>query len=248
MTGRAFRALAVTALVLAATPAARGQELVADLSSHRVAISTGFTGSQVVLFGATGGEGDVALVVRGPDERVVVRRKDRIAGIWVNRAGMVFEGVPAYYAVASNRPLEAFMSPAVMARNQIGVEHLRLTAEADGLEDEVAAFRAALVRNKQRDDLFPVELGKVVFLGARLFRTDLYFPANVPTGNYTVKVFLIRDGQVVSAQTTPLFVSKIGMEAKISQFAHRNSFYYGLFAVVLALMAGWFADFVFRRV
>lgn len=248
MTGRAFRALAVTALVLAATPAARGQELVADLSRHRVAISTGFTGSQVVLFGATGGEGDVALVVRGPDERVVVRRKDRIAGIWVNRAGMVFEGVPAYYAVASNRPLEAFMSPAVMARNQIGVEHLRLTAEADGLEDEVATFRAALVRNKQRDGLFPVELGKVVFLGARLFRTDVYFPANVPTGNYTVKVFLIRDGQVVSAQTTPLFVSKIGMEAKISQFAHRNSFYYGLFAVVLALMAGWFADFVFRRV
>jgi uncharacterized protein (TIGR02186 family) len=240
--------LAVTALVLAATPAARGQELVADLSRHRVAISTGFTGSQVVLFGATGGEGDVALVVRGPDERVVVRRKDRIAGIWVNRAGMVFEGVPAYYAVASNRPLEAFMSPAVMARNQIGVEHLRLTAEADGLEDEVATFRAALVRNKQRDGLFPVELGKVVFLGARLFRTDVYFPANVPTGNYTVKVFLIRDGQVVSAQTTPLFVSKIGMEAKISQFAHRNSFYYGLFAVVLALMAGWFADFVFRRV
>lgn len=248
MTGRAFRALAVTALVLAATPAARGQELVADLSRHRVAISTGFTGSQVVLFGATGGEGDVALVVRGPDERVVVRRKDRIAGIWVNRAGMVFEGVPAYYAVASNRPLEAFMSPAVMARNQIGVEHLRLTAEADGLEDEVATFRAALVRNKQRDGLFPVELGKVVFLGARLFRTDVYFPANVPTGNYTVKVFLIRDGQVVSAQTTPLFVSKTGMEAKISQFAHRNSFYYGLFAVVLALMAGWFADFVFRRV
>lgn len=248
MTGRAFRALAVTALVLAATPAARGQELVADLSSHRVAISTGFTGSQVVLFGATGGEGDVALVVRGPDERVVVRRKDRIAGIWVNRAGMVFEGVPAYYAVASNRPLEAFMSPAVMARNQIGVEHLRLTAEADGLEDEVATFRAALVRNKQRDGLFPVELGKVVFLGARLFRTDVYFPANVPTGNYTVKVFLIRDGQVVSAQTTPLFVSKTGMEAKISQFAHRNSFYYGLFAVALALMAGWFADFVFRRV
>ncbi|HEY1432673.1 MAG TPA: TIGR02186 family protein, partial [Stellaceae bacterium] len=36
---------------------ARAEGLVADLTSHLIAITTGFTGASVVLFGATDGPG-----------------------------------------------------------------------------------------------------------------------------------------------------------------------------------------------
>jgi hypothetical protein len=39
--------------LVAASGPARAQALVADLTSHLVAITTGFTGTSVVLFGAT---------------------------------------------------------------------------------------------------------------------------------------------------------------------------------------------------
>ncbi len=240
--------LGAASSVLAAS-ATRTEPLVADLSKHGVAITTGFVGTEVVLFGATDGKGDVVVVVRGPGERAVVRRKDRIAGIWVNRRQMTFTGVPAFYAVAASGPLDDIVSPAVGARQEIGVEHLRLVAETGAPEAEVAAFRAALLRNKRRQGLYPAEVGKVTFLGSRLFRTEIKFPANVPTGEYEVSVYLLRDGQEVAGggQKTPLEVSKVGVEGEVFDFAHRNSALYGIIAIVVALAAGWLAGIVFRK-
>jgi uncharacterized protein (TIGR02186 family) len=105
----------------------------------------------------------------------------------------------------------------------------------------------ALHRIKMREGLFRPTPGKVIFLGARLFRVDFRFPANVPTGSYLVQVLLLRDGKVMSAQTTPLIVSKIGVSADIFEFAHRHAAAYGALAVVVALLAGWAAHLAFRR-
>ena len=79
------------------------------------AIDSGFTGTNVLLYGAIDKKGDIVVIVRGPTERVIVRRKDRIAGVWVNRDKMEFGGVPAFYAIASNRPIDEIASPALLA-------------------------------------------------------------------------------------------------------------------------------------
>jgi uncharacterized protein (TIGR02186 family) len=230
-----------------AVGSARAQQLVADISNHLIAITTGFTGTDVVLFGAVDGPGEVAVVVEGPQGRVTVRRKQRVAGIWVNTERMGFERVPGYYAVATTKPLDRMAEPAVLSRHEIGVAYLSLDPVDFASAEEMEEWRQALVRNKQEEGLFPAGLGQVTFLGERLFRTTIHFPANVPTGAYTVSVYLIRDGDVVSAQTTPLAVSKIGFSADVFEFATRESALYGLAAIVLALAAGWSAGAVFRR-
>jgi uncharacterized protein (TIGR02186 family) len=108
-------------------------------------------------------------------------------------------------------------------------------------------FRNALIRRMQARGLYSAEDGTVSFLGGRLFRTTVHFPANVPTGQYMVGVFLLRDGDVVSAQTTPLFVSKIGLGAEIYAFARRQAAIYGGIAIVIAVAAGWLASAAFRQ-
>ena len=223
------------------------QQLVADLSSHLIAINTGFTGTEVVLFGATDGEGDVAIVVTGPRTSVTVRRKGRVAGIWVNTESVRFEQVPSYYMVATSRPLDQVVSKPMLERHQIGLPNLQLDPGRALPQEELEAFRAALIRNKQREGLYGITLGQVAFLGERLFRTNIYFPANVPTGLYTVEVLLIRDGEVVTAQTTPLVVSKVGFSAEIYQIARHQPVAYGLAAVIGAVAAGWLAGALFRR-
>ncbi|MFV3075081.1 TIGR02186 family protein [Niveispirillum fermenti] len=252
MTARRWSALPVALLAglclwLAIRPA-WGQSLVADLSSHLIAITTGFTGTDVVLFGAVDGDGDVAVVVQGPEGEVTVRRKDRVAGIWVNTEDVVFLRVPAYYMVAVTSPLDGVVPPPVLLRHEIGLDYVRLLPERAKLPPEMLAeFRAALIRNKQRAGLYATETGTVSFLGQRLFRTRIHFPANVATGTYTASVFLIRNGDVVSAQTTPLLVSKIGFSANVYEFAQRQSVFYAVLGVMLAVTAGWLAGIVFRK-
>lgn len=235
------------ALWLAAVGRAGAQPLVADLSSHLIAITTGFAGTEVLLYGATEGEGAVVVVLRGPESVATVRRKVRIAGIWINRDQLVFEGVPVFYRVASSQPLAELLPPALQGRLHIGVDQLRFKVPADASPAEVAAFRAGLIRNKERQGLYSAAVGQVSFLGPRLFRTRINLPANVPTGSYTVEVFLIRDGQVLGAQTTPLFVSKVGVGADIFEFAHAHALLYGAIAVAIAVLAGWLGSIAFRR-
>jgi uncharacterized protein (TIGR02186 family) len=240
------RFAAVVLALLAVVPTARAQ-LVADLSEHLVAITTGFVGTDVLLFGAIEGTGDVVVVVRGPPRTEIVRRKARIAGIWINEREMVFNNAPSFYVVASAKPLSDVLSPVARVRHEIGLDFLHLVPARAAAPQEVEEFRRALIRNKQRDELYLEETGKVSFLGARLFRTRIYFPSNVPTGTYTADVFLVRDGNVVSAQSTPLVVGKVGFGAELFDFAHRRPMLYGILAVVVALSAGWMAGVAFRR-
>lgn len=235
-------------LFLATRPPAWGQALVADLSSHLIAITTGFTGTDVVLFGAVDGEGDVAVVVQGPEAEVTVRHKERVAGIWINTDEVEFARVPSFYSVAVSAPLEDSVPAPVLQRHEIGLDFVRLVPKERITDAErLAVFRTALIRNKQRIGLYTTESGEVSFLGQRLFRTRIYFPANVPTGTYTASVFLIRDGDVVSAQTTPLLVSKIGFSANVAEFAQRQSVFYAVLGIMLAVSLGWLAGIVFRK-
>lgn len=241
-----IRVLAFLAVLLAGPPAAAQTPLVADLSKHLVAITTGFTGTDVLLFGAVDGPGDVVIVVRGPPRPEKVRRKERVAGIWMNRSSVTFTDAPSFYRLAATKPPEVLLPPALLEHHQIGFEYLDLAVAADPGEDP-DEFRKALLRLKQRRSLYGDKVAPISFLGNRLFRTEMYFPANVPVGTYSVEIYLVRDGEVVSAQITPLTISKIGVGAEVYDFAHQRAPLYGIIAVILAMSAGWLAATAFKK-
>jgi uncharacterized protein (TIGR02186 family) len=225
---------------------ARAEGLVADLTSHLIAITTGFTGASVVLFGATDGPGDVIVAVRGPEREITVRRKSSVAGVWVNTQQVTFDNLPSFYAVAASRPIADILSPAAATFYRLGIANLKLAASTPAPSAVVDAFRTALERTQQEAGLYVERMGKVDFLGERLFRTTITFPSNVPTGTYLVEVFLVRDKDVVSGQTTPLVVSKVGVDAAVFEFSTRQPGFYGAIAVVTAVVAGWLASLPFR--
>jgi len=240
--------LAAVLALLSWAPGARAQGLVADLSSHLIAITTGFVGTDVVLFGTTDRPGDIVVVVRGPEQEAVVRRRGRVAGLWMNVESVAFTQVPSFYVVAATQPVERILPEAERARHEIGLDQMRARPVDPSVPPgKIARFRAALIQEKQGMGLYGTGTGQVAVLGERLFRTNVYFPSNVSTGLYSVGVYQIRNGQVVNAQTTPLVVSKVGFSAEISEFAKRQSLYYGILAVLGAVAAGWGAAAMFRR-
>ncbi|SCA55753.1 conserved exported hypothetical protein [Candidatus Terasakiella magnetica] len=251
-----LRALAIFCFTLFASLQLHGatpnvsNEIVAALDDHLVAIDTGFSGSKVLLFGATEGEGDVVVIVRGPSHNEVVRKKERIMGVWANNEEVTFSSTPVFYNIASSGNLEDMVPASERQRLELGPEYLNtyLAPESKNISDEKKEiFWKALLRAKKRNGLYANTTTPVKFLGKRLFRADFVFPANIPVGTYLVYVYLVKDKNVVSSQITPLIVSKIGAEAEIYDFAHRHSFAYGIIAVIIALFSGWVASVAFRK-
>jgi uncharacterized protein (TIGR02186 family) len=103
------------------------------------------------------------------------------------------------------------------------------------------------VRIRRNSGLYGSRFGHVSFIGDRLFRTSFAFPSTVPTGIYTVEVYLARDGKIVDAQSFPLLVNRAGFSADVYDFAHRHAAAYGVISVLTALFFGWIAHLAFRR-
>lgn len=233
--------------VLGVPAPASSQSIVTDLSTREVAISTGFTGAELLLFGATEGFGDIVVTVVGPKRDEIIRRKERVAGIWVNGTSVTFENAPAYYRTAASKPLSEIAAPEVLEKLQIGSSRIDLSTRSSRGAETILEFRDAFIRSKKRQALYSEDISDIKITRGRLFRSTIPFPVNVPIGTYEVTVHLFKDGRLVSSEKTPLTVQKVGLEAKIYDFAHDHAAWYGLIAIAIALVAGWLAGVIFRR-
>jgi uncharacterized protein (TIGR02186 family) len=233
----------------------RADDLVSGLSQDQIQITSNYTGTDIVVFGAIetadqSGQAkprDIVVVVRGPSADIVVRRKVRVAGIWINRDAMRFGGLPSYYFLASTRPISAIAQRDTLQRYQIGLNTLTPQTESTHMPSKAEPFRQAAIRERQRAHLYAESPDGVEFLSYSLFRARVPVPATVPTGQYTVEVYLFRDGTVISAQSTPLFIDQIGLERRLYNYAHKQPFWYGLAAVFMAMSIGWASSMVFRQ-
>lgn len=247
-----MRALAAALLLAAAAPASADQ-FVVDVSERTVAITAGFTGAELVVFGtaaepqgSTAEQHGVIVVIRGPEQPTMVRRKERNFGVWANHGGVAFPEAPAFVWVAASEAFVEQPVTEVLGKYEIGQDFLSPAPAADDAP-ELAEFQAALVRRKQAAGLYSDTFGRVDFLGEHLFRTRVAFPANVPVGSYRIEVFEVRDDRVVNVTASALHVRKAGLEAAVFRFAHDFPILHGLVAILAALMAGWFAGAVARR-
>jgi len=236
------------ALILGTFRSVNASEITVDLADPVVQITAGFSGTDLLLFGVAPGDGDIVIVVRGPIHDQIVRKKDQVLGVWVNRDEIVLEDVPAFYAMASNRSLDEFLPGGIANIHQIGLENLRFhPKDKSHISENWDHFRHAVLRNKQQQKLYTWDPLPLIFKGNRLFRTKVRFPANVSVGTFGIETYLIRKGELVDSHTTLLNVRKFGMEARVYDFAHHQSFAYGMLAILIACLAGWAANAAFRK-
>ena len=250
-----FASLLLSLGLTAAAEEQRPEVVQSDISMREISIQSNFTGVEIVLFGSIDFSKapapdekpyDVIMVVRGPDRPLVVRRKERIAGLWMNGDSKTFSAVPDFYAVLASRPFRAIASEEMLKPLGIGFANLDYgkTVKGDNTDDE---FRANLIRLQQERRLFQESDDAIGFIGRSLFRGSVDLPVNVPIGRYTTQVFLFRDGKLLSQSQSSLQVHKVGLERVVYMLAYRYPLTYGLLAVLIAMSAGLLAWTAFRR-
>lgn len=237
---------------------ARSETLVTDLSQHVIEITSQFAGSELLLFGAIerhateslqsdeisvqGLDYDIIVVVQSEPTKLVIRKKEKVAGIWINNQNRTISGIPGYYVIGSTRPLDEFLSSEKQAEFGLGLNNL------DFQSNQEEEYEKALIRNMTEKGLYGETSGNVVVKNEILFRANLTFPSNMPVGNYKADVYLVRDGAVIINHRTDLLVDKRGIERFIYNFAHEHPPFYGIMAIIVALSVGLFSGFVARKI
>ena len=223
--------------------------LVPEVSQHQIRVRQGFTGTELLLFGAildprggrASGEYDIVVVLKGPTLPVQLREKQKVAGIWVNAESTDFRSVPSFFALAASSPIEQIVDERTAAIYELGLDYLQLSPTATIDPEEQARFIDGLVDLRQRELLYQQDGSGVSISGGVLYQARITLPSNVQTGRYLAETFAINDGQVVASATSDVEVVKEGFERMVADEAENNSILYGLFAMGLSLFLGWLA-------
>ena len=229
--------------------------LVPDISARQVQIRYSFSGAQLLLFGAVvypGGrppdrQVDIAVVLRGPVQPILVREKQKIAGIWMNADSDRFRSAPSFYAVASSRPIAELLDERTAAIYELGIHNLQLSPGGGALPEKERRFEAGLLDLRSRRNLYQENPQGVEIANGVLYRAVITIPSEVPVGTYTAETFLIDRRKVIAAASRDIQIDKSGFERTIAVAARRYRFLYGLTCVLLSLGLGWAAATIFRR-
>ena len=252
-------ALAFMALATDPSPAQNQppENIEIGLSTDRVAITSDFTGADLTIFGALDnadplllrqGRYDVVVVLEGPARPVVVRKKTRVLGMWINTESETFVNVPVSYSVATTRQPQDITDTESYRQLSLGADYIYLQPlDRAGNPKTIAEFTEALRLTKKLTGLYAERVGGVRFLSQSLFRATVLLPPNVPVGTHRARAFLFRSGVFVKETAAPLVILKSGFEQSIYRFAHQDSMLYGIFAVLLAVVTGWLGRIVFKR-
>lgn len=255
-----MRRLAALFCWLILSAAAHAEQLTIALSTGEINVDSTFSGETVTLFGVIGRDAatvsrntdyEIAVVLRGPPQTVVERRKDRIVFVWVNSASETFVDAPSFYALDTSGALDEVATPPLLDRNQIGFDSIQFDYRDRAIPNDPAAaeFREAFIRLKQKAGLYSEQPSGVTFIGGtdNVFQSAMWIPANAPDGQYTVDVYLFSGNALLAHEETRLEINKVGFERFMFAAAHEHVLLYGLACVVLALFTGWLAGVIFRR-
>lgn len=217
--------------------------LIADISQNSIEIRSDFNGAQLLIFGARNVPGDLAIVVRGPEVAATLRRKERIAGMWMHVDQRKYNALPVFYAIAATKPLSRLAPPNVL--QSLGLGETRIIRASNATPD--ITFDKALARTLNRKRWWQVPFGDITYFGESLFKVRITLPDSLPSGNYTAEVYLFDRGKLAGFQIIPLTSYKVGFDARVTDAARHHGLLYGLGAIVMALFGGWLAHRLFHR-
>ena len=250
-----MRALLAVVLVLLLT-GARDPILVPEISQHEVQVRQGFTGAELMVFGAiltpegtrAGRDYDIVVVLKGPTRSIILREKQKVAGVWINAASNELRSAPSFFAVVSSKPVQTIVDDRTAAIYELGLPWLQLSPIGAIEPGEQARFAAGLVDLRLRQKLFTQDDHGVTIHEQVLYQARFSLPSSVQTGSYTAETFAISRGRVVASATTRVEVRKLGFEGAVADFAKNNGFFYGLVVIAVSVFMGWLAGRVFSLV
>lgn len=253
------RALMVT-LGMLCSSGAIAEEIVIGLTDNVIDVDADFSGAQIVLFGVVegtsgaddatnGGATDIISVVRGPEQSFTLRQITKEGPFWIPGEAVRIENAPGLYLTNSTRPLSEFTSPELRKRFNFGTDSINAHAVSSTTAAAISIPNATsnFIEAEKKTGRYKDTSASINFKKNALFSIDIDLPPTTSVGDYSVEVYLIRAGKVISADNAALSVQKVGLERRVYELAHNQPLGYGIICVAMSLVAGWLGSIAIRK-
>ena len=235
---------------------AHAARLVSQISNDNVEITSSYAGERMTFFGSIEPEAGatqpvegpfhVVVVVIGPTQNRVARRKTDNFGIWINTEQVEYDDFPSYFHVLSSGKLTDITDITTLTTNYILPESPTLSPDSgDWWSGPI--FGRELVRLMTEQGFFGVQENGVNFLSSNFYSARLTLPSNAPPGPYIALTYVFKDGEIIARGSQGFAVRKIGFERFLAISSRQYPLLYGIVCVVLALFTGWLGGVIFKR-
>ncbi len=248
------------AMVVACTGGlcAKAEELVLALSTREIAITSTYTGAEIIVFGlierdahtiARSGAYDIVANVQGPAGEIVIQRKGRFGPIWLTESRKRYSKVPLYFSTLSSKPLSGIVDETTRERLKLGLEFFLPEPVLPSGEKDIEDFgyRNALLRLRREEGALAQNEKAITMIRPNLFTARIVLPAKAPTGLYLVNLSVLSEGVPLKTAQAGFVVRKVGFDAFVATAARSEAWAYGFFTVAMAIILGWMANLVFRK-
>ena len=225
--------------------------IVRGLSSKSISINTTFTGSDIIIFGSIKRADNELIVpsniiieVLGPEIDIIVRKKKKMFGIWVNSDPNKISNSLSFYSLLYTEKPQNILNASELTKASLGKDKF---FKSDNLSQSYIDAVNATIRIKSKDGFYLFDNEPIILKDETLFSAKISLPANLTEGDYETKIHLIQNGKIIDSSSDIIQVRKIGLEEWLYKTAHDQSLLYGLFSIFLALFFGWSASTLFRR-
>jgi len=231
------------------------EPLLSNILNENINITASFDGAKIIVYGAIDpklyNNSVVIITILGPPSKLKVSKKKKYFGVWLVSANNTkLLNAPGYYAMATNNADFKFTDNALLKQNQIGWENIKIIMEDEiGLEKDTEDYKNILKLFYKKRNLLVIEKSGISVLEDTLFRADFELPGITPIGEYKINTFLVdKGGVLLSSWQNSVKVTKGGIGAYLYDYSKEHSFLYGLFAALGAILLGFTASEIFRRI
>ena len=230
--------LVITSIVLVFKEI-NSQVLIFDLSERNIKISKDDLNADFTIFGYTNSTSSLVLKIKGPSQKVILQKKNKIFGMWSwSKTGeFIYPGLFHYYTNKDDDEIDFEVKKDLF-------DNVKLIGKDDD------NLKKDLIEKKMSLDLFRIKNNSFQTINKKIpnfFKIPVKLPKNSPEGLYTVSLNIMDSINNFESKKIEIKVSKPGLSSFIFKFAHKFSFIYGLFSAMIAIGLGLSAGFVFRK-
>jgi len=248
------RALSIFALGMWAflSPVAAEETLQLTIAPESVAIDAFYHGSRILVTGKLPADCEAIVRIMGQRSNLHLKKKGRVGGIlWMNLDTITIENVPSVFMIYTAKDLTELLGPHPESSGvrKLGLASLQEHTRIVPISADHDALFKEFIKLKDKEGFYRTSQGLVHYGSAgdtqKSFEVSIPLPARFPPATYQVEVYAVRQGEVVAQAAQPLEVTMVGFPALLSSFAFRRGALFGLFAVVVAVVAGLIIGVVF---
>jgi uncharacterized protein (TIGR02186 family) len=248
------QAMLLLLCVMALVGSAQAQEVLqVAIRPETVAIDAVYNGSELVVTGQLPENGDALVRIVGERGDLHLKKKGKIAGLlWMNLDTVTFRDLPSAFILYSAKDFSELLGirPEASPARKLGLAYLQEQTIISPEPADKGALFQELLKLKEDEGLYGFHQEGLLYQKAdanrQSFEARVWIPPRFPPGQYQVEVYALRNGEIIAHDIQPLTVKLVGLPAYLASFAFQHGALYGLFAVLVAVVAGLLTGFIFR--